>query len=301
MTENIYSEVKKASECEWHRISVNGVLKHLGVSRIGYYDWLKRGPSRQEERRLDIQKKITTEYEDSHEIYGAIKITRALNSKGTNVSERTVTRYMHEMGIHAWYRRPYTVTTISQDFSEDLKNILNREFNPDKPNAVWCTDITYINTEEGFYYLSCIMDFFSRKIIAWELGKTLETKYVVNAINKAIAETGTKPRIIHQDRGIQYTSDEYKTCTSGIDRSYSRKGTPWDNACIESFHSLIKREWLWRYKKIQGYDHAKKLIFEYINTFYNTIRIHSHCGYLSPEAYEKQYYMNLKEAAKNIA
>lgn len=301
MTEAIYSEVKKASEDDRHRISVVGVLKYLGVSKSGYYDWLNRDPSRREKRRMDIQKKISNVYEYSHEIYGAPKITQVLNHSGTNVSERTVTRYMHEMGIHAWYRRPYTVTTVSRDFSDNLTNILNREFNPEHPNAIWCTDITYISTEEGFCYLSCIMDFFSRKIIAWELGKTLETCYVVNAINEAIKATGTKPKIIHQDRGVQYTSTEYHSCTEGIIKSYSKKGTPWDNACIESFHSLIKREWLWRYKKIKDYDQARKLVFEYINAFYNTVRIHSHCGYVSPDDFEKQYYAELNTTAKNIA
>ena len=276
------------------------MLKHLGVSKSGYYDWINRDPSKREIRRLDLQKKIMKIHEDSHQIYGAPKITQELRKTGEVVAERTVTRYMHDMGIHAWYRRPYTVTTVSLDFSNRLKNIIKRNFNPEKPDTIWCTDITYIHTEEGFLYLSCIMDLYSRKIVAWQLGKTLETDHVVTAINKAIARTGKRPFVIHTDRGVQYTSQEYADCTDGIQKSYSPKGSPWDNACIESFHSLLKREWLWRFK-IKNYAQAYKLIFEYIDAFYNTTRIHSHCGYISPMAYETQYYNKLKSEEKKAS
>lgn len=276
------------------------MLKYLGVSKSGYYDWIHRDPSNRELRRLDLQKKIMKIHEDSHQIYGAPKITQELRKTGEVIAERTVTRYMHDMGIHAWYRRPYTATTISIDFSDRLKNIIKRDFSPEKPDTIWCTDITYIHTEEGYLYLSCIMDLYSRKIVAWQLGKTLETEHVVAAINKAIARTGKRPFVIHTDRGVQYTSQEYADCTEGIQKSYSPKGSPWDNACIESFHSLLKREWLWRFK-IKNYAHAYKLIFEYIDAFYNTTRIHSHCGYLSPMAYETKYYSKLKAKEKKVS
>lgn len=204
------------------------------------------------------------------------------------------------MGIHAWYRKPYVITTISHDFSDRLRNILKRDFSPDAPDTVWCTDITYIHTEAGFLYLSCIMDLYSRKIVAWELARNLETEHVIKAIRKAMDSTGKKPKIIHTDRGAQYTSDAYREYTDGIQKSYSSKGNPWDNACIESFHALIKREWLWRFK-IKNYQQAYRLIFEYINAFYNTVRVHSHCGYVSPEEYEARYYKKLKETQKAVA
>ena len=276
------------------------MLEYLGVSKSGYYDWKDRPVSKREQHRMDMQKKISRIHEDSHEIYGAPKITRKLREEGETISERTVTRYMCDMGIHAWYRRPYVVTTHSTDFSDQLKNILDRDFSPASPDCIWCTDITYIHTEEGFYYLSCIMDLYSRKIIAWELGRTLETEHIVKAVNKAMEKTGKRPKLIHTDRGVQYTSDAYLKCTEGIENSYSPKGSPWDNACIESFHSLIKREWLWRYK-IKDYDQAYKLIFAYIDAFYNTVRIHSHCGYQSPDKYEKQYHEELKKREKEVA
>lgn len=280
--------------------SISGVLKHLGVSSSGYYDWIKRNPSKREMKRIDAQRRISDIYEESHNIYGAPKITKELHKAGLEISEKTVSRYMHQMGIHAWYRKPYTVTTVSDDYSARLKNLLKRNFSPDEPNAVWCTDITYIHTDEGFLYLSCIMDLFSRKIISWELSYTLETEAVIRAVQKAIAATGKKPKVIHTDRGTQYTSVEYGNITEGISTSYSAKGNPWDNACIESFHALLKREWIWRFN-LKDYNHAYRVIFEYINTFYNTVRTHSHCGYLAPDEYEKKYYADLKALKRTVA
>lgn len=184
---------------------------------------------------------------------------------------------------------------MTQTLVTELKNILDEEFNPAEPNAVWCSDITYIWTYDGFVYLTSIMDLFSRKIIAWVLSDTLEAKWVVEAINKAKRVRNIdKPLVMHSDRGIQYTCTAYKEATEEFINSYSKKAFPWDNACIESFHSLIKREWINRFK-ILDYNHAYRLIFEYIEAFYNTVRIHSHCGYLSPNQYEIEYEKRLED------
>lgn len=271
------------------RLNVNGVLGILGVSRNGYYSFKKRLPSDRQQRKEAVMDKIIKIYDESHQNYGAPKITEILHSEGERVSEKTVGNYMRERGIRAQYVKPYTVTTIDPDFSTELKNILNEEFNPVKPNAVWCSDITYIWTYEGFVYLTSIMDLFSRKIIAWVLSDTLEAKWVVEAISKAKkARDVDRPLVMHSDRGIQYTCTAYKEATEEFINSYSKKAYPWDNACIESFHALIKREWINRFK-ILDYNHAYRLVFEYIEAFYNTIRIHSHCGYLSPNQYEAEY------------
>ena len=299
MTEATYQAVKDTAESmpKGRRFSVRGVLNKIGVSASGYYDWLKREPSEQERRKQRIKELIKKIHADSHFIYGAPKITQILRGMGEKISERTVSIYMKELGIRACWVKPYTVTTISKDFSDNLKNVLKREFDPNEPNAVWCTDITYLWTDEGFLYLSCIMDLFSRRIIAWELSRTLETEHVLRAIEKAeFRNVGVKPKIIHTDRGVQYTSDLDRNCLTGVELSYSGKGNPWDNACIESFHSLIKREWLNRFI-IRDYDHAYNLVFEYIDAFYNTRRIHSHCNYLSPFEYEKNYYRQIIKAA----
>ncbi len=209
---------------------------------------------------------------------------------------------MKQMGIKAQWVKPWTITTKDSDFSSELKNILDEQFNPERTNYVWCSDITYIWSIDGFVYLSSIMDLYSRKIIAWTLSKTLEVSCVIETIKKAKARRNIdklsktlevscvietikkakarrnidKPLILHSDRGSQYVSKEYKRVTETMQCSYSKKAYPWDNTCIESFHSLIKREWLNRFK-IRDYDHAYRLIFEYLEAFYNTKRIHSHC------------------------
>lgn len=299
MTEALFLETAEREELlkeqGGHRLNVSGVLKILGVSRSGYLNWKKRLPSSRELRKQEVKERILAIYHDSHQNYGAPKITKCLQAEGEVIAEKTVGNYMREMGIKAQYIKPYTITTIDSNFSDELKNILAEEFNPAEPDAVWCSDITYIWTFAGFVYLTSIMDLYSRKIIAWILSDTLEAKWVVDAIHKAkAARNVNKPLIIHSDRGIQYVCNDYVTATKGMTRSYSKKAYPWDNACIESFHALIKREWLNRFK-IFDYNHAYKLIFQYIETFYNTIRIHSHCGYLSPNEYEKRYWNDMKK------
>lgn len=280
------------------RPNVSGVLRILGVSRNGYLTWKKRLPSNREKRKEQIKERILEIYQESHQNYGAPKIAECLRKEGEKIADKTVGNYMRELGIKAQYVKPYTVTTIRPDLSSRLRNILKEKFNPEEPDAVWCSDITYIWTYEGFVYLTSIMDLYSRKIISWVLSDTLEAKYVVKAVEKAKRRRGVeKPLILHTDRGIQYVCREYVEATAGMKRSYSKKAYPWDNACIESFHALIKREWLNRFK-IKNYDHAYKLVFEYIETFYNTVRIYSHYGYLSPNEYENAYEQKLNKMEK---
>ena len=208
---------------------------------------------------------------------------------------------MREIGIRAQYIKLYTITTTNSDFDSKLENILDEQFNPSEPDSIWVSDITYIWTYSGFVYLTSIMDLFSRKIIAWVLSETLEAKYVVEAVEKAKERRNIQnPLVIHTDRGCQYVSDIYINATQNMIRSYSKKAYPWDNACIESFHALIKREWLNRYRIID-YKHAYRLIFEYIETFYNTVRIHSHCDYTSPIDYERKYENKLKELERKAS
>ena len=265
------------------------MLKFLGVSRSGYRSFLNRTVSATKQRKEAMKKKIQTIYNDSKQNYGAPKITQELRKSVETIAERTVGKYMREMGIKAQWIKPWTTTTRDSDFSNELLNILDEQFNPERPNAVWCTDITYIWTQDGFVYLNCVMDLFARKIIAWTLADTMEVSTVIETINKAKARRNTDlPLIIHSDRGSQYVSNAWREATESMQRSYSHSGYPYDNACIESFHSLIKREWLNRFN-IRNYSHAYRLVFEYIETFYNTVRIHSHCDYMSPDEFEKLY------------
>lgn len=292
----------EASKTSGHRVSISGMLHYLGVSRSGYRSFLKHKPSATEQRRTRVKKQIRRIYDESHQNYGAPKITKKLQQLGEVIGQRTVAKYMRSMGIRAQWVKHWIATTKDSDFSKELHNVLNEQFNPDRPNAVWCTDITYIWTyDTGYIYLTSIMDLYSRKIIAWTLSETMEVSCVIDTINKAKAARPTdQPLIIHSDRGSQYVSDAYRKATEGMQRSYSHKGYPYDNACIESFHSLIKREWLNRFQ-IANFDAAYKLVFEYIETFYNTVRIHSHCDYMSPNDYERMYEEVMAENVKALA
>lgn len=299
MTEALFLETAETEEDlkeqGKRRLNVAGVLRILGVSRSGYNNWKKRLPSKRELRKNALKERILEIYNESHQNYGAPKITECLKKEGEVIAEKTVGNYMREIGIKAQYIKPYTVTTVDSDFSEELENILDEQFNPSEPDAVWCSDITYIWTFEGFVYLTSIMDLYSRKIISWILSDTLEAKWITEAVKKAkTIRKISKPLIIHTDRGSQYVSTDYIEITMDMQRSYSKKAYPWDNACIESFHALIKREWINRFK-IFDYNHAYKLVFQYIETFYNTLRIHSHCGYLSPNEFEEEYRKELRK------
>ncbi len=268
MTGKLFCEVEK-TEQSGQDFSVRGVLGKLGLSVSGYYDFHGRKPSETSLKRDKVMDKILEIYDKSDQIYGAPKIRKELLKAGIFVSERTVSKYMKELNIHACWVKKSIKTTINPDFSIKLKNILKQRFDPENPNEIWCTDITYIWTMEGFVYLCCIMDLYSRKIIAWKLSGSLDSNGVVSAIEKALKMRRCKPKIIHTDRGCQFVSYSRSKAVEGIEKSYSKKAFPWDNACIESFHSLIKREWLNRFV-IRNYDHARRLIFEYIDAFYNT-------------------------------
>jgi putative transposase len=155
------------------------MLRQLEVSRFGYYDYFKRKPCKQKIRKDKMTQEIKSIHQESKKIYGSPKITEELKKSGHGVSEKYVGNIMREHHIKAYYIKPYTTTTKDCDFSKRLQNILKRNFSPTKPNAAWCTDITYIWTyEDGFVYLTSIMDLYSRKIIAWTLSKTMEKRSV---------------------------------------------------------------------------------------------------------------------------
>jgi len=234
--------------------------------------------------------RIAQIHKEAKQIYAAPKITRILRKEGEVVSEKLVGNIMRELGLKAHYAKPWTKTTKDCDFSNQLVNVLKRDFNPIAPNRLWCTDITYIWTQnDGFVYLTSVMDLYSRKIIAWTLSKQIVADKVLICLK--VAQTlryMDKAIVIHSDRGSQYVSKRYRELTRNMTLSYSDKAEPWDNAPIEAFHAIIKREWLNR-QTIYNYEHAHSLVFEFIEGFYNTQRIHSFCGFMSPNEYEKQF------------
>ena len=267
-----------------------GVLKALDLSASGYYAYLHRTPSQQVKRKEKVKQEIQTIYNNSHQNYGAPKIGFLLRKQGYTITDRTVGIYMREMGLKAQWIKKKPAYPVGSSSIQSFKNILNQQFNPKHPDSVWCTDITYIRTkQEGFVYLTCIMDLFSRKIIAWKLSRTMETKDILEALKTAkLRRQTSSPIVIHTDQGSHFTSEYYRKLTEDMVRSYSKKGYPYDNACIESFHALIKREWLNRFD-LQNYWQVYRLCDEYIEGFYNPMRIHSHCNFSTPNMYEKAW------------
>ena len=231
MTQAIFLKTKEKEEQlreeGKRRLNVSGVLRILGVSRSGYVAFKKHVRSVCQAKKERRMKEIRAIYEESHGIYGAPKIAARMRRDGDRISDKTVGNYMREMGIAACYRKHRTQTTTDPDFSSELNNLLDRDFHPGSPNAAWCTDITYIWTSVGFVYLASIMDLYSRKIISWTLGETLEAKWVLEAVRKAKEERHVEhPLVIHSDRGAQYTCGDYKEATKGDGTQLFGKSLP---------------------------------------------------------------------------
>jgi transposase InsO family protein len=171
-------------------------------------------------------------------------------------------------------------------------NLLDQQFTVDAPNKVWVTDITYIRTRQGMLYLASVMDLFSRKIVGWALMERMTVDLVIQALDAAYKANRPSPGLIHHsDRGSQYASKDYRAKLEEYNMicSMSRKGNCYDNACIESYHSVLKRELVYL-TKFKTKQEAKQCIYRYLEFFYNRKRIHSYLGYLSPERFEQQYY-----------
>ena len=255
----------------------------LGVSRSGYYKWLNRPKSNQKERKEKLTSQIKRVYLDSRRNYGSPKITKQLNSEGVSVSQKTVSRIMKEEGIRSKTVKKYKATTNSKHNLPVYPNLLDQQFKVERPGQAWVADITYIWTSEGWLYLATIMELFSRRIIGWAMDERMTKELVILALKRAIrTQTPTPELIHHSDRGSQYASKEYQQVlrTNKMITSMSRKGNCYDNACIESFHSVIKRELVF-HEKYKTRDQAKKSIMEYIVSFYNYKRIHSFTIYVA--------------------
>lgn len=174
---------------------------------------------------------------------------------------------------------------------DDKENILNRNFEADTVFKKLVTDITYIHVKnEGWTYLASVMDLYDRKIIGWAYGRNITAELAVNAVRNACLNIpDTRGIILHSDLGSQYTSEEFEACLKklGIRHSFSRKGNPYDNACIESFHSVLKKEEVYT-TTYHTFEEAKAALFEYIESFYNRKRRHSALNYRTPQQVEDE-------------
>ena len=275
------------------------MCKVLKVSTSGYYKWRNKKKSKTEERREDLMADIIKIFHENMQVYGSPRINKELIKTGKVVSQKTVARYMNELGLNAVVPKHYTVTTDSNHQRPIYPNLLNRQFTAEKPNQVWVADITYIWTNSGWVYLASVMDLFSRKIIGWNIGTKLTKELAIVALERALTfRTPSEGMIHHSDRGSQYASNEYTGILkdNNIEISMSRKGDCYDNACIESFHATIKKELIYRTKfKVQ--EEAKLAVWNYISGFYNEKRSHSTLGYISPNQFENRYKEQLRESA----
>jgi transposase InsO family protein len=261
------------------------------VSRSGYYKWLDRKESKQEKKRKKLTIRIHHLFLESRRLYGSPKITALLQREGVRVSQKTVARIMKENELRSRTVKKYKATTNSKHNLPVYENRLNRQFQVEKPNQAWAADITYVPTKEGWLYVASVMDLFSRKIIGWHADDHMNTGLIQTALERAYQNAKPTESVLHHsDRGSQYCSREYQKQLKSfqMDVSMSRKGDCYDNAVIESFHGIFKRELVYLTTFATRYQ-AKSAIFEYIECFYNRKRIHSTLGYLSPFEFERKY------------
>jgi putative transposase len=275
-----------------HDYRVLKMCQVLGVSSSGYYDWLKRDLSEQKKARKKLTEAIKRVYNESKKRYGSVKITHHLRNEGYEVCVRTVQRIMTEEGLKSITVKRFKATTNSKHDKPTYPNLLEQNFNVSAPGKAWVTDITYIWTREGWLYLASVMDLFSRKIIGFAMSERMTKNLVLLALERAKNNQPPKEGLIHHsDRGSQYASIDYTDVLkeAKIEISMSGKGNCYDNACIESFHSVIKKELIF-HCDYKTRDEAKLSIFDYIVSFYNSWRIHSTIGYVTPNYYEKAFY-----------
>ena len=238
---------------------------------------------------MQLKEKIRIIYYQIRKRYGSPRIYQKLLREGYPIGKKRVERIMCEINIQAVAKRKYKATTDSSHSRPVADNLLDRYFTPEKPNTSWVADITYIATQEGWLYLSTIMDLYSRRIIGWSLRERLTKDLVIAALDMALKQRNiSADLLIHSDRGSQYASELYQLLLlkNGILCSMSGKGNCWDNAVMESFYRSLKVELIYQ-NKYETRRKAQRDIFEYIEIFYNRERLHPSLGYYTPEEYEQ--------------
>lgn len=258
----------------------------LGIPRSTYYKRINQTPSPRELETRELDEEIKAIYLDSKKRYGAPKIHKVLISDGRIISLKRVQRRMVRLGLRSIVIKKYRHYSSNSKIVEK-ENIINQDFTATAINQKWCTDITYIHTlRDGWTYLASVMDFYSKKIIGWSYGTSMTAELALTAVkNACLNVSDPEGIIIHSDLGTQYTSELFESYLekNKIKHSFSRKGCPYDNACIESFHSVLKKEEVHLRTYIDSKD-AYKSIFEYIESWYNRKRIHSSINYMTPDA-----------------
>ena len=258
------------------------------VSRSGYYDWKDRVPSNREKDNQSLLKEIKNIFHDSKKRHGFRKVYNQLKHNGVGCSKNRVGSLMRKNGLISKVKKKFKATTHSKHNFPVADNILNRKFKVEKFNTHWVGDISYIWTNEGWVYLATVIDLYSRAVVGWSLDKRMTSSLIEDAFLKAIlSRKPSSGLIFHSDRGSQYAGNSFQKLLKSHNAisSMSQKGNCWDNAVVESFFKIIKSELIYHCKYATRAE-AKDSIFEYIETFYNSKRLHSSVGYLSPMQFE---------------
>ncbi len=267
---------------------VSALCRALEVRPAGYYRWRGRKPSSRTEENERLVEKIKAAHAESRAIYGSPKIHRRLQQAGERVNHKRVARLMREHGITAKRVKKFKRTTDSRHTLPVADNVLARDFRAARPNQVWTSDITYVWTAEGWLYLAVFLDLYSRLVVGWAVSESLTTEFVEQAFLQGQARRGEGVTpLVHSDRGSQYASTTFRERLAawGCRQSMSRKGDCWDNAVTESFFGMLKTEMV-HHERFGTRQEARDKLFDYIEVFYNRMRIHSATGYYAPAEYE---------------
>jgi len=260
----------------------------LEVSPSGYYAWRDRPESARRVADRGLAADIRRIHADTRAVYGSPRVHAVLRTEGRRVSVNRVARLMRRHGIQGRYKRRVPRTTDSNHSLSIAPNLLEQDFTVVAPNQVWLADITYVPTTEGWLYLAVVLDLFARKVVGWAMSETMPQALAIDALKMAIAQRRPGPGLLHHsDRGSQYAAHAYRHLLeeNGMRCSMSRKGNCWDNAPMESFFGSLKTE-----LDDDVFDTRQKArteIFSFLETFYNSRRLHSAIGYRSPNEWEQ--------------
>ena len=265
-----------------------------GVSTSGFYAWLagmRSGPSASDLEEAYLVRDILDSHAASDGTYGVPRVTAALRRAGRDVNHKCVERLMRVYGVEGVCKRRRIRTTIPAEENPPIPDLVGRGFVPGRPDAAWCSDITYIRTGQGWLFLASVLDLGSRRLLGYAMADHMRTELVTDALDMAVATRGglVDGVIAHADRGSQYMSASYQETLAryGMLASVGRTGVCWDNSVAESFWSSLKRELVHRQKYPTRAD-ARRAIFAWIN-YYNRTRLHSTLGYLPPIEWEQLY------------
>ena len=264
--------------------AVRLMCRVLSVSASGYYDWRKRGVSKQVQARADLDAQVKAEFTARKGRAGAPRLSHHLKR-----GRRQVAQSLRRQGLRAKAARKYKATTNSNHTLPVAENLLQQDFTAKRPNQVWVGDITFIGTDEGWLYLAVVLDLYSRRVVGWSMGDRMPASLVCDALRMALLNR-RMPRgvIVHTDRGSQYCSHEHRALLDqhGLIASMSAKGNCYDNAAMESWNHSLKVEAI-HGERFATREQARAHVFEYIELDYNRNRLHSTLGYLSPEQFEQ--------------